>query len=217
MSETVALDHHVIHFLFAPSTYICHLLTWKSPVVHLVLHLCVDTVNMSLADALLADLDGLSEDETPRSPSPPPAQPAASSSKGPGMMLPPPLPLKAQAAKQSGNGSTNGHANGSGLNGTRKRARDMDIDDEEEEDEEEAGQAGGEDGAGSDEGEEATGYVPEGGVRPAEELDAEEVSKTDMTGVEDVGKVAKLMNGRRLKEILEVSVFMSLNSPCDPG
>ncbi|EIW66328.1 hypothetical protein TREMEDRAFT_35229 [Tremella mesenterica DSM 1558] len=51
-------------------------------------------------------------------------------------------------------------------------------------------------------GQSAVGYVPEGGARPAEELDQEEVEKTDMAGVEDVGKIAKLMTGNKLKEIL---------------
>jgi U4/U6 small nuclear ribonucleoprotein PRP31 len=49
------------------------------------------------------------------------------------------------------------------------------------------------------------GIVPEGGVRPAEELDEAEVEKADMTGVEDVGKVAKLAGGRKLRDIMAVS------------
>ena len=105
---------------------------------------------MSLADSLLADLDGLSDDGGPSEPE--------TSAKG--AMLPPPLPTKAVK---------------------RTAAEEM-------------------------EGEASTvGFVPEGGVRPADELDQEEVEKTDMTGVEDVGKVARLMSGRKLKEVLSVS------------
>jgi U4/U6 small nuclear ribonucleoprotein PRP31 len=61
-------------------------------------------------------------------------------------------------------------------------------------------------------GDGAVGFVPEGGVRPAEELDAEEVEKTDLTKVEDVSKVSKLVNGRRLREVIEVSLFFLVRS-----
>jgi U4/U6 small nuclear ribonucleoprotein PRP31 len=50
----------------------------------------------------------------------------------------------------------------------------------------------------------AAGYVPEGGVRPADELDADEVNKVDLSDVTDVGTVAKLHTGKRLKEVIEV-------------
>lgn len=116
---------------------------------------------MSLADNLLADLDGLSDDEVPA--------PAASSS-----MLPPPLP------------------------GTKRSLAD-DLEDDD-------GDMKMEDGSS------AVGFVPEGGVRPAEELDAEEVEATDLAGVEDVAKVAKLMTGSKLKEILEVRLPTILRS-----
>ncbi len=123
---------------------------------------------MSLADSLLADLDGLSDDESPPSPS----QPQASSSKG--SMLPPPLPVKTNGVKRS-------------------------VEPEEDEDEDMA----------FENGVNAVGFIPEGGVRPADELDAEEVEATDMAGVEDVGKVAKLMTGKKLKEVLWVRPLIS--------
>lgn len=110
---------------------------------------------MSLADTLLADLDGLSDGEE---------APQASSSSS---MLPPPLPVK------------------------RSLADDLDDDLD--------GDLKMEDGSS------AVGFVPEGGVRPAEELDEEEVNATDLAGIEDVSKVARLMSGNKLKEILEVS------------
>ncbi|WOO81316.1 U4/U6 small nuclear ribonucleoprotein Prp31 [Vanrija pseudolonga] len=127
---------------------------------------------MSLADSLLADLDGLSDDE------PEVQAPAASSSKGPGLMLPPPPPIR---------GAPSG---GSSL----KRSL---ADDLEDEDEEADGDLKMEDGTS------AVGFVPEGGVRPTDELDADEVERTDLTGVADVSKVAKLMHGKKLKEVLE--------------
>ena len=118
---------------------------------------------MSLADSLLADLDGLSDDEDPS----PPSHHQASGSKG--SMAPPPLPAK--------------------VNGNKRPA---------EEDEDLDGDLTMENGLS------ATGFVPEGGVRPADELDIEEVENTDLTGVEDVGKVARLMTGKKLKEVLSV-------------
>ncbi|GAA5908818.1 hypothetical protein JCM6882_005459, partial [Rhodosporidiobolus microsporus] len=45
-------------------------------------------------------------------------------------------------------------------------------------------------------------HVPEGGVRPAEELDQEAVEAMDLGAVKEVGKVAKLYGGRTLKEVL---------------
>ena len=55
----------------------------------------------------------------------------------------------------------------------------------------------------SDEGE-ATGLVLEGGVKPAEELDAEEVQRMELRGVEDVRSVAKLDGSKRMNDILKV-------------
>ena len=37
-------------------------------------------------------------------------------------------------------------------------------------------------------------------------MDAEEVENTDLTGVEEVGKVARLMSGKKLKDVLEVRI-----------
>ena len=65
-------------------------------------------------------------------------------------------------------------------------------------------QMNGEEEEEDGQGDVSMGFVPEGGVRPAEELDAEEVEQSDLTGVEDVGKVAKLMMGTKLPEVLAV-------------
>ena len=63
-----------------------------------------------------------------------------------------------------------------------------------------------EDGEGGADGEteEATGLVLEGGVKPAEELDAEEVQRMELGTVDDVRKVARLEGSRRMTEILSV-------------
>ena len=137
---------------------------------------------MSLADALLADLDGLSDDGGSDNEVVAPVAEASSSSstfKHPadspfGSMGPPPLPTKLVA-------------------GQKRLAEALDgggMDDEDDE----------MDGEGV-----KAGFVPEGGVRPAEELDAEDVENTDLTSVEDVNKVSKLISGKRLREVIEVS------------
>lgn len=72
---------------------------------------------------------------------------------------------------------------------------------QEEEDEE------GLEGEGEDQGEitEEMMRVPEGGVKPAEELDQDQVNQMDFAKVGKVGKVAKLYNGKTLKDVLQVS------------
>lgn len=157
---------------------------------------------MSLADALLADLDGFSDDERSPSPPPPAATPAASSSKG--AMLPPPLPLKALNGKAKGaSASPLAGSSASVISNGKRPAEDVDAGEDADMSGEEE-----EDGLTLENGESAVGFVPEGGVRPADELDEAEVAKADLTGVEDVGKVAKLLGGRRLKEVLDVSCFV---------
>ena len=73
------------------------------------------------------------------------------------------------------------------------------------------GAAPGEVAEGSDEeeegGEDAGGeigsLVLEGGVRPAEELDAEDVQQMELGAIEDVGKIAKLEGSKRMADILK--------------
>jgi U4/U6 small nuclear ribonucleoprotein PRP31 len=50
----------------------------------------------------------------------------------------------------------------------------------------------------------AVGMVLEGGVKPAEELDAEDVQRMELGAVEDVRKVARLEGSKRMAEILSV-------------
>ncbi|KIR32948.1 U4/U6 small nuclear ribonucleoprotein PRP31 [Cryptococcus deuterogattii MMRL2647] len=133
---------------------------------------------MSLADALLADLDGLSDDEAG---SPSPGREASSSS-----MPPPNLP-----------------------NQGKRSASAMEVGDGEGGEDEDEG-----DDMKLEDGTSAVGFVPEGGVRPADELDKEEVEKTDMKGVEDVKKVAKLAGSQKLQDIL-ADIAKYTESPTD--
>lgn len=66
-----------------------------------------------------------------------------------------------------------------------------------------------EDGEGEADGETEgpTGMVLEGGVKPAEELDSEEVQRMELSTVDDVRKVARLEGSRRMSEILSVCFF----------
>ncbi|KAL7282195.1 hypothetical protein ACG7TL_003664 [Trametes sanguinea] len=59
-------------------------------------------------------------------------------------------------------------------------------------------------GDGGEEEEKAVGtLVLEGGVRPAEELDAEEVQRMELSKVDDIRKVAKLEGSKRMIDILK--------------
>ena len=120
----------------------------------------------SLADELLADLDGLSGDEEQYDEEP---QPEASTSASAGV----------------------------------KRKAPVGSDDEMS------------DGEGGDEGDDdkAVGsLVLEGGMKPAEELDAEEVQRMELGAVEDVRKVAKLEGSKRMNDILKVGKHRHLIS-----
>ena len=114
-----------------------------------------------LADELLADLDGLSDDEEGHQED---TQPEASGSMAP-------------------------------TNGVKRKATsdaDMSGDDQEE-------------GEGDGDGNREVGsLVLEGGVRPADELDVEDVQKMELGGVEDVKKIAKLDGSKRMADILKV-------------
>ena len=52
------------------------------------------------------------------------------------------------------------------------------------------------------------GLVLEGGIKPAAELDAEEVQRMELGSVVDVGKVAKLEGSKRMADILKVNSTM---------
>ncbi|KAJ7368127.1 hypothetical protein DFH08DRAFT_15150 [Mycena albidolilacea] len=112
-----------------------------------------------LADELLADLDGLSDDGEEYTEDPGNADAAPSTSSN--------LKRKAENAG----------------------------DDEEMTDEE-----GGE---GEDGQQEVGGLVLPGGMKPADELDAEDVQQMELSGIEDVSKIAKLDGSKRMTDILQ--------------
>jgi hypothetical protein len=123
---------------------------------------CTPSIMSGLADELLADLEGFSDE-------------------GEGFEEEDPGPFTSNGPIQTG---------------TKRKAAeapDEDMSDEEEE--------GGE---GEGEGEQQAGLVLEGGVRPADELDADDVQQMELGGVEDVSKVAKLYGSKRMNDILKV-------------
>ncbi|KIK48729.1 hypothetical protein CY34DRAFT_20657 [Suillus luteus UH-Slu-Lm8-n1] len=80
-----------------------------------------------------------------------------------------------------------------GTNGLkRKAAEDVDISEAEEDVEGEEADA-----------DETGGLVLEGGMKPADELDAEDVQQMDLGGIEDVDSVAKLEGSKRMADILK--------------
>lgn len=60
------------------------------------------------------------------------------------------------------------------------------------------------DAEGDDNEEGQGGLVLEGGVKPADELDAEDVQAMELSGVEDVTKIAKLEGSKRMNDVLHV-------------
>ncbi|KIK30469.1 hypothetical protein PISMIDRAFT_5883 [Pisolithus microcarpus 441] len=100
------------------------------------------------------------------------------------------------------NKETRGRTPGSVPNALKRKAEDdIDMSDLEGEGTDEAGA----DGAGS-----AESFVLEGGVRPAEELDVEDVQQMDLGGIEDVSSIAKLESSKRMADILkEIEKFQA--------
>ncbi|EGO01853.1 hypothetical protein SERLA73DRAFT_177395 [Serpula lacrymans var. lacrymans S7.3] len=124
-----------------------------------------------LADELLADLDGLSDngedfEETENSPAPPTSTPAPPS------------------------------------NGLKRKASD----EAEMSEDEGEGEGEGEANAEAEQG----GLVLEGGVKPADELDVEDVQQMDLGSIEDVGSIAKLDGSKRMGDTLkEIEKFQA--------
>ncbi|KAF8076220.1 hypothetical protein FPV67DRAFT_1617815 [Lyophyllum atratum] len=115
----------------------------------------------ALEDELLADLEGLSDEENEDYQD----EPAETSS----------APITSSNLK--------------------RKAPEGDLGMSEDEDDE-----GGE-GEGDDQ-QEIGGLVLEGGVRPAEELDAEDVQQMELGGIADVTKIAKLEGSKKMTDIL---------------
>lgn len=79
------------------------------------------------------------------------------------------------------------------------------------EDEDDEVMDGEEEGEGDDEQKEVGGLVLDGGIKPAEELDAEEVQRMELGGIEDVRKIAKLYGSKRMNDILKVCIIPNLS------
>ena len=74
-------------------------------------------------------------------------------------------------------------------------------------DEDEDMSEGEEEVNGEDQKKAVGSLVLEGGVRPAEELDAEEVQRMELGSVEDIRKIAKLYGSKRMSDIVKVSLY----------
>jgi U4/U6 small nuclear ribonucleoprotein PRP31 len=124
-----------------------------------------------LADELLADLDGLSDNGS---------------------------------ADYEENKDAPAPTTSSAPNGLKRKAEvDIDMSEDEAEAEEEEGVAG-------------EGLVLEGGVNPAEELDAEDVQQMDLGAIEDVGSIAKLEGSKKMSDILkEIGKYQANPSSAD--
>jgi U4/U6 small nuclear ribonucleoprotein PRP31 len=139
-----------------------HVSTVTQPPLH--------TTMSGLADELLADLEGLSDD----------------------------------AGDYSGDENAAGPSTTSAPAGNGSSAVDND-----------AGMSDAEEGEGADEEQAKVpvgGLVADGGVRPAEELDAEDVQQMELGNVEDVSNVAKLYGSRRMADILKVRNYVLMQA-----
>lgn len=117
-----------------------------------------------LADELLADLDGLSDNGS---------------------------------ADYEENQDAPTPTTSSAPNGLKRKADEgVDISEDEGEPEQEEDVAG--EAAGG-------GLVLDGGVKPAEELDAEDVQQMDLGAIEDVSSIAKLEGSKKMSDILKVT------------
>ena len=132
-----------------------------------------------LADELLADLDDFSGDENEEYPE---DQPSTSTS--------------AAYASGSGSGSSSTAGQKRKAEGELADLGDGEVDEDEEMGDEEA------------QGKEIGSLVLEGGVKPADELDAEDVQQMELGGIEDETKIAKLEGSKRMSDILKVRRYL---------
>jgi U4/U6 small nuclear ribonucleoprotein PRP31 len=99
-------------------------------------------------------------------------------------------------------------------NALKRKAVDSDHDMSAEEDDDE--QSNDPDGKRLEVG----ALVLEGGIKPAEELDAEDVQRMELGAIEDVNKIAKLEGSKRMIDILKVRPpfsILTLFKLCDVG
>lgn len=88
----------------------------------------------------------------------------------------------------------------------RKAEGEPDLEEDEKAAEDEDEEMGEDEAAGKEVG----SLVLEGGVRPADELDAEDVQQMELGGIEDVTKIAKLEGSKRMSDILRVCSVVHL-------
>ena len=88
-------------------------------------------------------------------------------------------------------------------NALKRKAADLDHDMSAEDDDE---QPDGPDGKRLEVG----ALVLEGGIKPAEELDVEDVQRMELGAIEDVNKIAKLEGSKRMSDILKVRFPFSI-------
>lgn len=91
-------------------------------------------------------------------------------------------------------------ASSSAQAGTKRKAADADMDEDEEDDDDENMDTE----EGRSKRKEVGSLVLQGGVKPAEELDAAEVEEVDLGSVEDVSKIARLDGSKRMTDVLKV-------------
>lgn len=94
------------------------------------------------------------------------------------------------------------------INGLKRKALGTDDLEQDEDDEDmEEGEGADEAAKGADgKAIEIGGLVLEGGVKPADELDAEDVQRMELGAIEDVSKIAKLEGSKRMNEVLKVDL-----------
>lgn len=90
-------------------------------------------------------------------------------------------------------------------NGVKRKALDDDAMSDKSEDDDDDNDAGGQEAMGAD-GKpiQVGGLVLEGGIKPADELDAEDVQRMELGAIQDVTKIAKLEGSKRMNDILMV-------------
>ncbi|KDR83555.1 hypothetical protein GALMADRAFT_235772 [Galerina marginata CBS 339.88] len=96
-----------------------------------------------------------------------------------------------------------------------KRKADADVDEDMSDQEDQDGEADEQMAKGADgKAIEVGGLVLEGGIKPADELDAEDVQQMDLGGIEDVSKIAKLEGSKRMNDILkEIEKYQANPTP----
>ncbi|KAF7776074.1 hypothetical protein Agabi119p4_4467 [Agaricus bisporus var. burnettii] len=102
-----------------------------------------------------------------------------------------------QSRKSSETPSVPSQAQASSSSGHKRKTDTRDSDEDMSEGE---GEGEGEEEEGD---EKMAGMVLEGGVKPADELDAEDVQQMELGSIDDVSKIAKLENSKRMVDVLK--------------